>query len=72
MLHATGFHQLVSHYLRAHASTEPFILATMRNVSALHPVRGPLDSLNASFKEGVIRPAEGWEVNGRFFKGQPA
>ncbi|BDA49833.1 Lipoxygenase 2.3, chloroplastic [Coccomyxa sp. Obi] len=33
-----GFHQLVSHYLRAHACQEPFLIATMRHLSALHPV----------------------------------
>ncbi|EIE18646.1 Lipoxigenase [Coccomyxa subellipsoidea C-169] len=33
-----GYHQLVSHYLRAHACQEPFIIATMRHLSALHPV----------------------------------
>lgn len=38
----TGYHQLVSHYLRAHACQEPFIIATMRHLSALHPVSHPL------------------------------
>jgi hypothetical protein len=33
-----AYHQVVSHYLRAHACQEPFILATMRHISALHPV----------------------------------
>ncbi|CAL8464299.1 g3834 [Coccomyxa elongata] len=33
-----GFHQLVSHYLRAHACQEPFVISTMRHLSALHPV----------------------------------
>ena len=36
---AAGYHQLVSHYLRAHACQEAFIIAFMRSVSALHPVR---------------------------------
>jgi Lipoxygenase len=35
----SGVHSLVSHWLRAHACTEPYIIATMRNLSAQHPVR---------------------------------
>ena len=33
-----GYHQLASHYLRAHACQEGFIIPFMRNISALHPV----------------------------------
>ncbi|KAF6251343.1 lipoxygenase [Scenedesmus sp. NREL 46B-D3] len=33
-----GFHQLVSHWLRCHACTEPFFIALRRNMSSLHPV----------------------------------
>ena len=32
------YHQVVSHYLMGHACQEPFIIALMRNVSAMHPV----------------------------------
>lgn len=32
------FHQTYSHFVRAHASTEPYILATHRQLSAMHPV----------------------------------
>ncbi|KAL3676644.1 hypothetical protein R1sor_026592 [Riccia sorocarpa] len=33
-----GVHELVSHWLRSHAVIEPFIIATHRNLSKLHPV----------------------------------
>ncbi|RRT62744.1 hypothetical protein B296_00016288 [Ensete ventricosum] len=33
-----GVHQLVNHWLRTHASMEPFILAAYRQLSAMHPV----------------------------------
>ncbi|XP_057852227.1 linoleate 9S-lipoxygenase 6 isoform X2 [Cryptomeria japonica] len=34
----SGYHQLISHWLRTHAATEPFIIATNRQLSAMHPV----------------------------------
>ncbi|GLJ05365.1 hypothetical protein SUGI_0016920 [Cryptomeria japonica] len=33
-----GYHQLVSHWLRTHCVTEPFIIATHRQLSKMHPV----------------------------------
>lgn len=33
-----GVHQLVNHWLRTHASMEPFILAAHRQMSAMHPI----------------------------------
>ncbi|KAI5071291.1 hypothetical protein GOP47_0013542 [Adiantum capillus-veneris] len=33
-----GYHQLVSHWLQTHASIEPFIIATNRHLSAMHPL----------------------------------
>ncbi|RWW51897.1 hypothetical protein BHE74_00041725, partial [Ensete ventricosum] len=33
-----GVHQLVNHWLRTHASVEPFILAAHRQLSAMHPI----------------------------------
>lgn len=32
------YHQLVSHWLRTHCAVEPYIIATDRNLSQLHPV----------------------------------
>ncbi|EPS66745.1 lipoxygenase, partial [Genlisea aurea] len=34
----SGHHQLVSHWLHTHAVMEPFIIATNRRLSAMHPV----------------------------------
>ncbi|MCO5611431.1 hypothetical protein L7F22_065684 [Adiantum nelumboides] len=34
----TGYHQLVSHWLRTHACVEPFAIATRRQLSAMHPL----------------------------------
>ncbi|KAG8365931.1 hypothetical protein BUALT_Bualt17G0023300 [Buddleja alternifolia] len=33
-----GVHQLVNHWLRTHACTEPYIIATHRQLSSMHPV----------------------------------
>ena len=33
-----GYHQLVSHWLRTHAVIEPFIIATHRQLSNMHPL----------------------------------
>ncbi|KAL5055822.1 hypothetical protein RYX36_036504 [Vicia faba] len=38
LAHDGGFHQLVSHWLRTHCSTEPYIIATNRQLSAMHPI----------------------------------
>ncbi|XP_023548189.1 linoleate 13S-lipoxygenase 3-1, chloroplastic-like isoform X2 [Cucurbita pepo subsp. pepo] len=38
-----GVHQLVNHWLRTHASLEPFILAAHRQLSAMHPIFKLLD-----------------------------
>ncbi|KAI9119859.1 hypothetical protein K1719_009248 [Acacia pycnantha] len=34
----SGYHQLVSHWLQTHAVIEPFIIATNRQLSVLHPI----------------------------------
>ncbi|CDO99039.1 unnamed protein product [Coffea canephora] len=34
----SGYHQLISHWLYTHAVIEPFIIATNRHLSALHPM----------------------------------
>ncbi|KHN21876.1 Linoleate 13S-lipoxygenase 2-1, chloroplastic [Glycine soja] len=38
LAHDSGYHQLVSHWLRTHCATEPYILATNRQLSAMHPI----------------------------------
>ncbi|KAH0643710.1 hypothetical protein KY290_033391 [Solanum tuberosum] len=35
----TGVHQLISHWLNIHAVIEPFVIATNRQLSVLHPIR---------------------------------
>ncbi|XP_050219799.1 linoleate 13S-lipoxygenase 2-1, chloroplastic-like [Mercurialis annua] len=38
LAHDSGIHQLVSHWLRAHACVEPYIIAANRQLSKMHPV----------------------------------
>lgn len=34
----SGYHQLISHWLRTHCCTEPYIIATNRQLSVMHPI----------------------------------
>ncbi|CAN0856716.1 Linoleate 9S-lipoxygenase 5 [Linum grandiflorum] len=34
----SGYHQLISHWLNTHAAIEPFIIATNRQLSVIHPI----------------------------------
>ncbi|KAK4282802.1 hypothetical protein QN277_014133 [Acacia crassicarpa] len=34
----SGYHELISHWLRTHATIEPIVIATNRQLSALHPI----------------------------------
>ncbi|MED6202318.1 Lox4p [Stylosanthes scabra] len=34
----SGIHQLISHWLHTHAAIEPFVIATNRRLSVLHPI----------------------------------
>ncbi|GAV88214.1 Lipoxygenase domain-containing protein/PLAT domain-containing protein [Cephalotus follicularis] len=34
----SGYHQLISHWLNTHAIIEPFVIATNRQLSVLHPI----------------------------------
>ncbi|KAI3738366.1 hypothetical protein L2E82_28395 [Cichorium intybus] len=36
--HDSGYHQLVSHWLRTHCATEPYVIATHRHLSHIHPI----------------------------------
>lgn len=56
-----GVHQLVNHWLRTHASLEPFILAAHRQMSAMHPIFKLLDphmrytlEINALARQNLI------------------
>ncbi|KAL8162695.1 hypothetical protein V2J09_014184 [Rumex salicifolius] len=35
----SGYHQLISHWLQTHAVIEPFIIASNRQLSVIHPIR---------------------------------
>ncbi|KAL5566068.1 hypothetical protein UlMin_029232 [Ulmus minor] len=39
----SGYHQLISHWLNTHAVIEPFVIATNRQLSSLHPIYKLLD-----------------------------
>ncbi|XP_073156416.1 linoleate 13S-lipoxygenase 2-1, chloroplastic [Henckelia pumila] len=61
LAHDTGYHQLVSHWLRTHACTEPYIIATNRQLSVMHPIHGLLKphfrytmEINALAREALI------------------
>ncbi|KAL9680853.1 hypothetical protein QQ045_012633 [Rhodiola kirilowii] len=34
----SGYHQLISHWLHTHAAIEPFVIATNRQLSVVHPI----------------------------------
>ncbi|QCE02438.1 lipoxygenase [Vigna unguiculata] len=55
------YHQLISHWLNTHAVIEPFVIATNRNLSVLHPVHKLLlphyrdtMNINAFARESLI------------------
>ncbi|XP_051223252.1 lipoxygenase 2.3, chloroplastic [Lolium perenne] len=38
LAHDSGYHQLVSHWLRTHCCVEPYIIAANRQLSRMHPI----------------------------------
>ncbi|XP_062083947.1 linoleate 13S-lipoxygenase 2-1, chloroplastic-like isoform X3 [Humulus lupulus] len=38
LAHDSGVHQLISHWLRTHCAVEPYIIASNRQLSAIHPI----------------------------------
>ncbi|XP_059660015.1 linoleate 9S-lipoxygenase 6-like [Cornus florida] len=44
----SGYHQLITHWLKTHAIVEPFIIATRRQLSVMHPIH---QLLNPHFKD---------------------
>nr|KYP76388.1 hypothetical protein KK1_020629 [Cajanus cajan] len=38
LAHDSGYHELISHWLRSHCAMEPFIIATHRQLSCMHPI----------------------------------
>ncbi|GLT86620.1 hypothetical protein SLE2022_047490 [Rubroshorea leprosula] len=56
-----GIHQLVNHWLRTHACMEPYIIATHRQLSSMHPIYKLLDphmrytlEINALARQSLI------------------
>lgn len=73
----SGYHQLVSHWLRTHACTEPYIIATYRQLSALHPIAKLLHphfrytmEINAAARQNLI--AAGGVIESTFTPGKYA
>ncbi|PON59877.1 Lipoxygenase [Trema orientale] len=61
----SGYHQLISHWLNTHAVIEPFVIATNRQLSVLHPIYKLLEphfrdtmNINALARQTLIN-AEG-------------
>ncbi|XP_022960149.1 linoleate 9S-lipoxygenase-like isoform X1 [Cucurbita moschata] len=57
------YHQLVSHWLHTHAVVEPFIIATRRQLSVMHPVYKLLNPhfkdtmhINSLFRSFLLKP----------------
>jgi hypothetical protein len=44
-----AYHQLISHWLRCHCCTEPYLIALRRHVSAMHPVGGAATAATPAF-----------------------
>ncbi|XP_076914612.1 linoleate 13S-lipoxygenase 2-1, chloroplastic-like [Bidens hawaiensis] len=61
LAHDSGFHQLYSHWMRTHCCTEPYIIATNRQLSKMHPIHSLLHphfrytmEINALAREALI------------------
>ncbi|XVE63008.1 hypothetical protein DITRI_Ditri06bG0165200 [Diplodiscus trichospermus] len=57
----SGYHQLISHWLNTHAVIEPFVIATHRQLSVVHPIHKLLQPhfldtmyINASARQTLI------------------
>ncbi|KAJ7961638.1 Lipoxygenase [Quillaja saponaria] len=61
LAHDSGYHQLITHWLRTHCATEPYVIATNRQLSVLHPIYKLLDphfrftlEINAFARQSLI------------------
>ncbi|KAG0566967.1 hypothetical protein KC19_7G100500 [Ceratodon purpureus] len=71
----TSYHEVISHFLRTHACIEPFIIATNRHLSVLHPVHRVLVphykntmDINASARKALVNA--GGIIEDNFTPGQ--
>ncbi|KAK9931981.1 hypothetical protein M0R45_019234 [Rubus argutus] len=55
----SGFHQLISHWLNTHAVIEPFVIATNRQLSVLHPIH---KLLNPHFRDTMNINAQARQI----------
>ncbi|CAH2042005.1 unnamed protein product, partial [Thlaspi arvense] len=74
LAHDSGHHELISHWLRTHCATEPYIIATNRQLSAMHPIYRLLHphfrytmEINALAREALINA----DVSSRHHSHQP-
>lgn len=58
----SGYHQLVSHWLRCHACTEPFLIAMRRNMSIVHPVSARLGRWCVLQGTTLCAVSDGWQL----------
>ncbi|KAI6669504.1 hypothetical protein NL676_004389 [Syzygium grande] len=63
LAHDSGHHQLVSHWLRTHCATEPYIIATNRQLSEMHPIYKLLHP-HFRYTMEINALARGYLVNG--------
>ncbi|KAK9058562.1 hypothetical protein SSX86_023404 [Deinandra increscens subsp. villosa] len=61
LAHDSAYHQLYSHWMRTHCCTEPYIIATNRQLSKMHPIHSLLHphfrytmEINALAREALI------------------
>ncbi|KAI7747811.1 hypothetical protein M8C21_005347, partial [Ambrosia artemisiifolia] len=71
----SGVHQLVSHWLNTHAVIEPFVIATNRQLSVLHPIYKLLhphfrDTMNINASARTILVSSGGVIEKTFFTGK--
>ncbi|XP_010031853.2 linoleate 13S-lipoxygenase 2-1, chloroplastic isoform X1 [Eucalyptus grandis] len=63
LAHDSAYHQLVSHWLRTHCATEPYIIAANRQLSAMHPIYKLLHP-HFRYTMEINALARGYLVNG--------
>ncbi|KAL9458840.1 hypothetical protein AB3S75_007675 [Citrus x aurantiifolia] len=75
LAHDSGYHQLISHWLRTHCCVEPCVIATNRRLSAMHPINRLLKphfrytmEINALARKVLINADGIFETN--FFPGK--
>ncbi|KAF7845019.1 putative linoleate 9S-lipoxygenase 5 [Senna tora] len=73
----SSYHQLISHWLNTHAVIEPFVIATHRQLSVLHPINKLLVphfrdtmKINALARDSLVN--EGGTIESTFFPGKYA